>query len=35
MSVAIFQAYLDYCRENNIVPNPAELREWKCKYNYR
>lgn len=35
MSLAIFQAYLDYCKENNVIPDPSELREWKYKYNYR
>lgn len=35
MSVAIFLSYMDYCRDNNIPPDPKDLRAWKQKYNYR
>ncbi|GEM_PF-5275430 len=35
MAVAILQAYLDYCKENNVIPNVVELNEWKKKYNHR
>lgn len=35
MSVSIFLSYMDYCRANNIIPDPVELKEWKKKYNNR
>jgi hypothetical protein len=35
MSVPIFLAYIDYCKENNILPDPLDLRVWKRKYNNR
>lgn len=35
MSVAIFQAYIDYCKRKNKTPDSAELQEWKKKYNNR
>ncbi len=35
MSVPIFLAYIDYCKENDIVPDTEELQEWKRKYNNR
>lgn len=35
MSVSIFLAYIDFCRENYKEPNLVELRQWKEKYNYR
>lgn len=33
MSVAIFLAYIDYCKEQNKVPEINELQQWKSKYN--
>lgn len=35
MSIAIFIAYIDYCKENNKAPELNELLEWKSKYNNR
>lgn len=35
MSVSIFIAYIDYCKEKHKVPEVKELLEWKAKYNYR
>lgn len=35
MSVPIFLAYMDYCKENDIEPNIKDLRLWKKLYNNR
>lgn len=35
MSLPIFQAYMDYCKENNIIPSVDKLREWKLRFNNR
>lgn len=35
MSLAIFLAYMDYCKEHSITPNIEELLKWKIKYNNR
>lgn len=35
MSVSIFLAYMDYCKENHKQPELKELQQWKEKYNHR
>lgn len=35
MSLPIFQAYIDYCKQNSVIPNVHGLNQWKKKYNNR
>ncbi len=35
MSIAIFLAYMDYCKSVNKTPSVAELITWKLKYDKR
>lgn len=35
MSLPIFMAYIDYCKDNHKTPNIQELHQWKKKYNHR
>lgn len=32
MSVSLFQAYIDFCRENSIEPSVQGLKVWKLTY---
>jgi hypothetical protein len=33
MRIQILKDYIDYCNENNKVPEFQELLQWKNKYN--
>lgn len=35
MSIYIFMAYVDYCKESNKQLEVKELQQWKKKYNNR
>lgn len=35
MSLSIFMAYIDYCKDKYKEPNIQELQQWKKKYNNR